>query len=237
MRIPRHDNWAHRDKISFWSGSDQEIKFKLNLANPATEALLREYNWTEPGCITYQFNSHGFRDQQFDNRDCGLAFGCSFTQGVGVAEQDTWPRLLSNLLGIHVWNLGIGGCALDTIYRISEYYINLLRPRFIVLLEPAPWRVEYATSEVDFEILLPNTLQADGAGNFIKNWFANDVNSTLSRQKNIQALKYICHSASVPLYILETQKLGNDYQARDSLHPGRQYHIKISDLFNSIVSC
>ena len=237
MTIPRHDNWAYRDKISFWSGSDYEEKFKLNLTDPVTEALLKQYQWIEPGCITYQFNSYGFRDQQFDNRDCGLAFGCSFTQGVGVAEQDTWPRLLSEMLGIHVWNLGIGGCALDTIYRISEYYINMIKPKFVVLLVPPPWRVECAMSNIDFEILLPNTLSANNAGSFVKNWFANEVNSILSKQKNIQALSYICQGASVPLYMLDTQELGNDYQARDLLHPGRQYHLKISHLFNSMISC
>jgi hypothetical protein len=237
MTIPRHNNWGYRDKISFWSGSDYEEKFKLNLADPVTQALLKQYQWLEPECITYQFNSHGFRDQQFDNRNCGLAFGCSFTQGVGVAEQDTWPRLLSKMLGIHVWNLGIGGCALDTIYRISEYYIHMLKPKFVVLLVPPPWRVEYATSNTDFELLLPTTLQANNAGSFVKNWFANEVNSILNRKKNIQALSYICQGASTPLYMLDTQKLGNDCCARDLLHPGRQYHLKISDLFNSMISC
>lgn len=237
MDIPRHDNCIYQDTTTFWNSSDQENKFKLNLADPATELLLKKYQWTEPDCITYQFNSHGFRDQQFDDRKCGIAFGCSFTQGVGVAEHHTWPSLLSNRLGIHVWNLGIGGCALDTIYRISEYYIDLLKPQFVVLLEPAPWRIEYAKVDGEFEVLMPYTLQADNAGTFIKNWFVNDINSTLNKQKNIQALKYICSSAGISLHTLDSQKHGNDCQARDLLHPGREYHVKISHLFESMISC
>jgi|APGre2960657404_1045060.scaffolds.fasta_scaffold73489_2 hypothetical protein len=236
MSIPKHDNWAYRNQTVHWNGSDQSAKFKNNFSNPETRKILQDLGLDSPECISYQFNSYGFRDQEFDSRDCALAFGCSFTQGIGIGELDTWPRLLSSILGIHVWNLGIGGCALDTIFRISEYYIKHLKPKYVLLLEPAPWRIEYAVNSDEFEVILPNTLQLLGAGEFIKNWFAHEINSNLNSKKNILGLKYLCSQMAIPLYVLKTQEHGNDCMARDLLHPGKKYHQNMSEMFYSIIT-
>lgn len=233
--IPWHENLIYAGKIIEWNGSDQQGRFQKNLCDPAARTMLQSHGWHVPGCIEYQFNAHGFRDQPFDSRPCGIAFGCSFTQGIGVPESCSWPALLSRRLGLHIWNLGIGGCALDTIFRISEYYIQLLNPRFITLLCPPPWRLEYAKDDDLFEVLLPNTLQAENAGEFIASWFAYDINNRLNQKKNLLALTYIGHQKNIPLHVLDTQHHGNDQQARDLLHPGRDYHHKIAQLFENMI--
>lgn len=233
--IPWHENSINAGKIIEWNGSDQQNLFEKNLSDPITNSILKINGWDVLGCIQYKFNSHGFRDQQFDSRPCGIAFGCSFTQGVGVPESCTWPSVLSKHLGIHVWNLGIGGCALDTIFRISEYYIDLLNPEFITLFCPPPWRLEYAKKNGIFEVLLPNTLQAENAGDFIQNWFSYDINNHLNQKKNLLALTYICQQKNIPLHVLDTQQCGNDRLARDLLHPGRDHYYKISRLFENMI--
>ena len=68
----------------------------------------------------YHENSHGFRCDEFDlimRRPTKklLALGCSFTYGIGVPEEHTWPKLLATWLEsiygdkIDVINLGVPG--------------------------------------------------------------------------------------------------------------------------------
>jgi lysophospholipase L1-like esterase len=55
------------------------------------------------GCIAVQNNSLGFRDEEFPvakpkGEFRALALGDSFTYGIGVRQQDSWPEVLEDLL-------------------------------------------------------------------------------------------------------------------------------------------
>lgn len=57
----------------------------------------------EQGCISVEHNSLGFRDREFPvQKPAGeyrvMALGDSFTYGSGVQLQDTWPKVLEQLL-------------------------------------------------------------------------------------------------------------------------------------------
>ena len=139
--IPYQFNFQYRNSIQLWSGTDSRVNFLKNLDDPEKNQLLKLLKWDT--CeITYQYNSHGFRCTEFDDRPCGIALGCSFTQGVGLPVTTTWPYLLSQLCGIHVWNLGSGGASIDTVFRIFDHYVTKLRPKFVCLLITPAERLE-----------------------------------------------------------------------------------------------
>ena len=77
---------------------------------PDTKKKFEESNseyWDEDS-ITYRVNSHGFRGDDLHpiKSDSFIALGCSFTFGVGVTADQTWPSVLSKSLDMHGYNLG-----------------------------------------------------------------------------------------------------------------------------------
>jgi len=60
--------------------------------------------------IEYKFNSWGYRTKEFDelDEDYLLTFGCSYTEGIGLHYDDTWPIKLSKALKLDIFNLGTG---------------------------------------------------------------------------------------------------------------------------------
>jgi len=123
---PSHVDWT-TTPISYWSGSDSEQTYHGHLKNPGHRKLLEKYEWIDTH-IEYRANRQSFRADEFDNRPCGLSLGCSFTRGIGLHENQVWPSVLSTLSGLHFWNLGVGGGAMDTCTRLLDYYISKLRP-------------------------------------------------------------------------------------------------------------
>ena len=77
------------------------------------------------------------RDEEFDDRPAGIALGCSYTEGVGVPEHTTWGNGLGRMLGMHMWNLGVGGGSLDTVFRVLEYWLPKLTPKFVAICIPS----------------------------------------------------------------------------------------------------
>ena len=56
--------------------------------------------------IEYKFNSLGYRTKEISDlkHNFLLTFGCSFTEGVGLNEKDTWASLLANNLKLDLYN-------------------------------------------------------------------------------------------------------------------------------------
>jgi hypothetical protein len=65
-------------------------------------------------------------------------FGDSFTFGYGVANEDTWPNLLSARLGdeIAVLNYGVIGYSLEQMYLALERYADQVTPGDLVIFAP-----------------------------------------------------------------------------------------------------
>jgi hypothetical protein len=231
--IPNHNGKRVVNQTTHWFGMDSEETFLSHINDPQKKELLEKYGWIDPECILYRHNSHGFRCIKFDSRPAGLALGCSFTHGVGINEDQAWPAVLSNLLNIHIWNLGIGGAAYDTVFRLLDYYLLELKPKFVVIFEPPKSRFEIARNKNDFEVLNPNCTQYNNIT--YKNWFANDENSFFNHRKNQLACKYICQQNNIPIFQWDSEdslyslKCSTNL-ARDLTHPGPQEHERLANL-------
>ena len=64
-----------------------------------------------------------------------IALGDSLTYGYGIAEQDTYPRVLETLLNdtfrVEVLNLGVAGAQSEDIYEILQRKLPVLRPDLV----------------------------------------------------------------------------------------------------------
>jgi len=207
-----------------WMSTDSKELFEKNCANFSQRSRLEQFGWLTCPPITYQFNSEGFRDEEFDSRPAGIALGCSHTQGIGTHVESTWPVQLGQLLEKKIWNLGVGGAALDTCYRLLEYWIQHLEVEFVVCMVPEISRFEIFNYY--WKTVLPSESTVEWAESYQKNWILFEENSKLNQRKNLRAMQQICDQHHVPFfYDLEPFKNWNDNSnARDLLHYGKNYH-------------
>lgn len=230
---PTHFNQQFASTIQLWAGTDSEENFKTNCAIEKNYKKLRDLGWLDGEVLTYRYNSQGFRDEEFDNQPSGIALGCSHTMGVGVAVEHTWPRQLQNMLSTKVWNLGVGGAALDTCYRLLEYWIEHLNGKFVVCAVPSISRYEIFANN-NWSTILPyehHWYNMPWLGDYQKNYLSYDQNSELNRRKNLQAMQNICNKYNIPFYYDLLQDFGDTALARDLQHCGPDALKKLANKF------
>lgn len=213
-----------------WMPTDSKEKYDENLRDPVFVAIADEKGWTKNTPITYAINSQGFRGKDFDSSAKNIvALGDSFTIGVGLRENETWPYILGEKLALPVHNIAWGGWSCDTLFRMSRYWIPELCPDLVVMLAPSSVRLELLTS--DTEELTVTSHDDISNNNYLKHWFANDSNSELNRIKNIMAIEMICKKLNIRFmcYLQDTEMTGRlatdpTNVARDNMHCGTKTH-------------
>lgn len=225
---PLHD-WSYvAGQTINWLSPDSKETYQQNISNSAKRHMLQQFGWIDQ-TIDYTFNSDGFRTHEFDGRANFVTIGCSFTQGVAVNREDTWAQIVSDQLGLSVYNLGVAGASADTCYRIIKYYAPILRPKFVILLEPRRNRTELHQSEHQKPYTINWAYDAEfWNSTYTKTWLSNDINMQLRAEKNRAAIAHVCASLDIPVVMYQP----NDYHdlvsdktqldlGRDLLHPGR----------------
>lgn len=228
--MPSHFNQQFASTKQLWNGTDSEENFKKNCAIPEYYKILEAHGWLEHESVTYKFNSEGFRDDELDQQPAGLAIGCSHTQGVGVKLEYTWPSQLQAMLGQKIWNLGVGGAALDTCYRLLDYWIKHLNIKFVICVVPGISRYEIYTDN-NWTNFVPTSEIRQYLEGYHKEYLLYDQNSIMNRQKNLYAIKYICHLHGVPLYYDLLEDFDNHANARDLQHGGASSYQKLANKF------
>jgi hypothetical protein len=221
-----------------WIPTDTKELFEKNLQDPKQKIKLKQYEWLDKK-ITYNLNSYGFRTTEFTETEKFIALGCSFTFGVGLPEEEIWTSLLSNQLNLPNWNLGVNGGSSDTSYRLAKYFIPMLRPKFVVMLEPPGNRLEICNHGSP-NIVTGTNNQAWGDQHFLKTWFFYDENNYLRAEKNKQAIAYLCNQYNIDFYCYNSDCItmhNNTSFARDLKHPGTAAHIKFANcVYQDIVN-
>jgi hypothetical protein len=217
--IPQHNNFHFRGKTLYWSGSDSLEKYQTNCQSKEKKALLDKLGFSDTS-ITYRYNSYGFRDEEFDHRPCGLAFGCSHTQGVGLPVEDSWPRVLSDLSGTWVRNFGVGGSSLDTAFRLLDFWLPYFTPEFVVVCVPHFSRVEVFDHGNPTTLLPACHNDNNMVTTFYKVWMSTDDNMNINRRKNLLAIERLCNDRNIRLVIVDESEIEELGTARDFLHAG-----------------
>jgi hypothetical protein len=230
LSLPYHINYSRANQSGEWNGYDSEERFNTHLNDPTSAALLKELGWDLKNIITYSFNSCGFRCDNFDDRPAGMALGCSFTEGVSLPLNMGWPSILAEMVGTHIWNLGVGGASIETVFRVFEFYVTKLKPKFVCILIPPETRLEYKNSSGLYEIIMPQNLGQHPS--FAKDWLHFNSNGFENQKKTILAIERICSLLNIPLVVndifsnheLSNMLISNSHYGRDLGHFGPKFH-------------
>jgi hypothetical protein len=235
--IPWVQTLSDKNTTISWRATDSEETFLKNLQNKENSQRLERLGWnTAP--ITYSYNSNGFRDEEFDDRPCGIALGDSFTEGIGLPAQSIWPTLLSARIETHVWNLGAGGGSIETVFRLFDYYVLALKPQFVCVLMPTCQRFEYKSYDSTFSTIASYNLGIGPA--FGKDWLSQQYNGIEHRKKAMLAMQYLCQHYDIPLIFNDhsdgmSQSVIVDDYARDLQHLGTEYQLYQAEyMFNQL---
>jgi lysophospholipase L1-like esterase len=221
-----HNYSRKAGRISAWDTSDNKEFYEKNLADPTARQRLQDLGFIDRP-IEYRFNSHGFRTYEFDRSFDAVCFGCSFTMGTGVHNEDTWPQQLETLTGLNTANLGHAGSSNDTAFRFAQHYLKFLRPRYAIWLQTDRHRLELLNDAESYtiNILAGDTANPCANDYFIKTWFINDSNQQLNLLKNTMAFEHVCSELGITPIVLTRDMIPPHPpfpygQARDLTHPG-----------------
>jgi hypothetical protein len=196
---------------------DSFVLYQKNLKEQ--RELLEQNGWIDQH-FTYEFNSLGFRCQEFDDSPTLMTLGCSFTMGTGLPNECIWPQLLSTQLNLSCANFGQAGGSLDTAFRLCHGYIDKIKPRMVVLMEPPGERFEKISSD-NVEFVLIQKSQWD---EFYKKWCPDGNQYFFNREKNLMAIEALCRQRSIKFISVGYKILKSQDLARDLSHRGPQAH-------------
>ena len=158
MTLTFNHNLKNRaNQTHIWCPSDSEENWKpLNDGQP-------NYSKTE---IEYKFNSDGFRSDEFsDDADISILFmGCSFTEGIGLLVDQTWPTMIIEKIKsipgnenkkIPLFSIAIGASGLDTQSRYLYEQIDKIKPTYIIYLLSSFYRREFSYGNLHNIIWVP----------------------------------------------------------------------------------
>lgn len=227
-------------KTQFYS-TDEESLFRKNKKRNGPN-----WEWHDK-IIRYEFNSLGYRSKEPDQvKKFILGFGCSFTEGVGLNEQDIWLHKYSRKLGIEYLNFAKEATGMDI-----QHYNTLLwkqnklpLPELVVCQWPQKFRKSFGFTQ-DKDIILKDMSETPTKdGNW---WGRRYIQDTGEMQMNaltwylgmnntwqslgVPVLNFswepdICDQLAwteFPCHHVDPRGVGS-MQARDCAHDGEKFH-------------
>ena len=211
---PTHNYKEYANSKLQWLPSDTEELFIKNKKEKLQE--LRSNGWLNTE-IEYSFNSYGFRSEEFSTSPSILYLGCSFTVGIGLRVEHSWPYLVSTAMNLKCFNLGIGASSNDTALRLANYYINELKPKIVILLSPFFLRYETMQRQKDGTILCIDHSINDKT---TSDQITCEENGRLNKIKNKLAIQTIAENSNSKFFCYDTEAFPMIDRARDLQHPG-----------------
>jgi hypothetical protein len=176
--------------------------------------------------VEYKFNDYGYRasfdyDPLLDSEKI-VCIGCSFTEGVGLHENETWPHILSQQIGLPYLNLGVAGGSQGYVMWQIMNVINNIQSKNIFVLSP-PWGRFFELTDSEFENK--------------QSWDVETETKTYSNFYDLNnfVLARLCKSYGI--HHIDCLKFGGGHnwtKARDNQHFGIEYHQKIAKEFYNL---
>jgi hypothetical protein len=224
-----------------WVGTDQPHNQRAKL-DTSFRSAWQESGWTDDTVIEYQFNSGGFRTDEFDQSERIMILGSSPTVGVGLHRSQTWSELLSKKINMPIWNLATGTGCLDTMYRVLKNYLPQLNVTIVI---------EFGGEKDAFEIYYQNKWHVVNSPTDYSNsdlqsttniWYTHLENQQTNQEKNTDAMRWICNQHRVPYYkfsgndiLLDPLVASTDW-SRCGHHAGPKFHAAIADYINDHIN-
>lgn len=229
-------NYSHlANKTSLWDTSDSEDLYKQNLKDNNSRKKLYELGYIDTS-IKYTFNSHGFRTHEFDKDFDVICFGCSYTLGTGVKNDDTWPVQLEKITNLTIANLGHAGSSNDTTFRFALHYLPILKPKTVVWLQTDMHRFELIDEiqNVSLNIHANDASHCLNKDYYYKLWTSSSINQILNLEKNTLAMQQLCEMYNINLIILKAHSFEVIDLGRDLMHPGKKsYELLVQNIVSN----
>lgn len=220
-----YKNYANL-KLPYFN-TDSHSTYKKNLATRYDELLIN--NWIDKN-FTYQFNSLGFRSEEFTTDPSIMFLGCSFTSGVGLPIEYIFPEIVAKNLNLKCANLGVAGGSSDCAFRLCHGYIDKINPKIIVFMTPP---------HIRFELVTNKKIQELGVwvseNPFYKEWTIDNNNDYFNHEKNLLAIQAMCIKRNIKLIHIDSFKVESSSLARDLEHPGIDSHKIVADHILSLI--
>lgn len=225
------------NKTLNWFGMDSIELLEYNLRN--RRSLLVKHNWIDK-TITYKFNKHGFRGDDFSEDPSIMFLGCSHTFGLGVPLESSWTYRVASALQLKHVNLGWPATSNDTAFRYAYTYLQKVKPKIVVLLSPSVSRTDLIVKD-KFVTFLPaapapttDTLETR-YNEFYDAWLSSDLNIELNRVKNALAIKQLCEQQQIKFVSHNWENFKFTDLARDLLHFGINTHENVSEVILNLI--
>jgi hypothetical protein len=153
----------------------------------------RHKEYYQPSIYTYNMNEHNFRSQEFHENTEMIVLGCSYTLGVGVPVDFTWPTFVSKLIGVNDFvNLGKAGCGIAYQVRMLTNYIRIYgAPKIVLCTFPELLRYEHPNEKG-----ISVNCNTKGSGN---EYGFNEEQSVSQSLIALSMLESICKAAKIKL--------------------------------------
>lgn len=132
----------------YFDSTDTEKGYKDRCKN------IPNWRWKDQE-IVYKYNSWGHRSKDISNLDKNnfmLTFGCSYTAGIGIREEDIWTSKVSKSLGLDLYNAAIEGTGCDIqAYNTMHWISNTAfpKPKLVVVQWPRQERKTFIQKNND----------------------------------------------------------------------------------------
>jgi len=194
------------NSLEYWQSTDNQNNFRRFLKHKKTRELLKFNDYDENTIIEYRGNNYRFRGNDIKtNLDSLVVLGCSFTEGIGLNFEHTFGYICAEELGLYYINLGKGATGPITSFMLAEYWIPVIKPKYVLYLEPFKARFETTTEEMSITCL---DIMWKGKKNskafcrdFVKLWSANDENFRVNAKRSELAIRYICEKNNAKFFM------------------------------------
>jgi hypothetical protein len=204
----------------------------------------------DDGTIVYDMNEHGYRSNSIKEKSDFniLTLGCSWTMGIGLNVDETWPMLIGNEFG-KTFNYSMYGVSTSFVAKTFYKFVSSqFTPNLVLIMWPGFSRRDYMKDDGSFkkvggfrtahskdivwknetEDLLFLELRNDYQDLMIF-WESYKFVETIAKLYNIKIFHKVAgyyHGFFEPKNCYKNDKL-----ARDGEHPGKNWHYNFSQEF------
>jgi len=192
-----------------WFSTDKPEFYQENIKNNLVPEQYQDVT------IEYTFNTQGYRTAELDTfreKEFIIAFGCSYTQGVGLHQSEIWCEQLAKLMNTQCMNLALEGTGVSTtLYQTVNYLNSGLPLPSAVFIQHShkerrtlAWNLAYSLGHqdehgndvTDFGIMLKNYEPEYPADDGVREILVED---DYQSGKHIDAITYMWNGVGVPV--------------------------------------
>ena len=238
---------------------------------------LKNYNkynkkgWNYYNSVTtleYNFNKLGYRTCEFDNlpQDYVLVSGCSYTEGVGLHENEIWCGQVAKRLNVPIVNLAKSGTGPDIVNFNMQLFVKnkFTLPRAVIIQWPNVMRKTFGYVHAEGLHLQDRNIHSvpdisdetthekrDGDW-FFKRWAQEDGQMEYENSLHIISTTNLWNALGVPVYnwtfqgdfekwhdqkLCKVIKTDITERARDMAHDGPDVHKQVVDQIEDDLRC